>query len=301
MKEACDKYQIVTDKLITLLEKGVKPWTKSWSSNGESIFKNLVTGHCYTGINPIICMIDMLGFGSNDPYFVGFSQAKELGWQLRKGSKATWLRWGGKFAVEDDDGKEKWAGAAKWLNVFHCSLFDDSEAKTKISDRIASYNTGDRSEVNPDARIPEVENFIALTGSVISYGGDRAFYTPTADAIQMPDFKSFESAHAYYATMIHELTHWTGHSNRCDRPLTGKFGSKDYAYEELIAEIGAAFRCNDFGIDSEMDSHASYIHSWLQNLRNDKKFFFKAAAEARKANQFLKDLKVKQIPEAIAA
>ena len=292
MKEACDKYQIVTDKLITLLEKGVKPWTKSWSSNGESIFKNLVSGHCYTGINPILCLVDMLSLASNQPYFVGFSQAKELGWQLQKGSKATWLRWGGKFAVEDDDGKEKWAGAAKWLNVFHVSLFDDSDAEIKISDRIGKYSGGDRSEINPDVRIPEIEKFIDSTDAKISYGGNRAFYTPTADAIQMPEFGHFESANSFYATMIHELTHWTGHSSRCDRPLTGKFGSKDYAYEELIAEIGAAFRCNDFGIDSEMDSHASYIDSWLQALRHDKKFFFTAAAEARKANEFLKELKV---------
>jgi len=301
MKGPCDKYQIVTDKLIGLLEKGVKPWTRSWSSNGESVFKNLASGHCYTGINPIICAIDMLSLGSNDPYFVGFSQAKELGWKLQKGSKATWLGWGRSFPVEEEDGTQKWAGAAKWLNVFHCSLFDDADAEIKISDRIASYNTGDRSEVNPDARIPEVEDFINLTGAKISYGGGRAFYTPTADAIQMPAINSFESANSFYATMIHELTHWTGHSSRCDRTLSGKFGSKDYAYEELIAEIGAAFGCNDFGIDSEMDSHASYIDSWLERMKSDKKFFFKAASEARKANQFLNELKTKEVPKLIAA
>lgn len=301
MKEASDKYQIVTNKLIALLEKGVKPWTKSWTSNGKSIFKNLVTGHCYTGINPILCLIDMLGLDSSEPYFVGFAQAKELGWKLQKGSKSTWLRWGGKFVVEDDEGKEQWAGAAKWLNVFHCSLFDDSEAKVKIADRIANYKVGKGGEINPDARIPEVEKFIDSTGARISFGGDRAFYTTTGDAIQMPEFGSFESASAYYATTIHEITHWTGHESRCNRDMTGSFGSKNYAHEELIAEIGAAFTCSDFGIDSEMDRHASYIDSWLERLKSDKKFFFEAAKEARKANQFLNELKVKEMPQLIAA
>lgn len=300
MKEASDKYQIVTDKLIQILEKGVRPWTKPWSSNSEeSIFRNLISGHSYKGINPILCFIDCILLEDDRPYFIGFGQAKELGWKLNKGSKSTWLRWGGKGSKEieneeTDKTEKQFYSACKWLNVFHCSLFDDSEAKLKIAEYILKYEK-DRSEIiNPDHRLPEVEGFIKSTRAKISHGDSgRAFYTPTVDAIMLPNFDQFTSASGYYATAIHELTHWTGHKSRCDRDLSGRFGSKSYAYEELIAEIGAAFTCNQFGINNEIENHASYIASWIQALKNDQKFFFKAAAEAKRASEYLLEITAK--------
>jgi len=294
--EALDKFQIVTDKLIQLLETGVKPWSKPWhSSSAESIFKNLISGHCYSGINPILCLIDCILLNDDRPYFIGFHQAKQLGWKLTKGSKSTWLRWGGTVAKEFEneetgENQKQFYSAGKWLNVFHCSLFDDSEAKVKIADHIAKYESDRPKAVNPDVRLDRVESFIAGTRAKIRNGGDRACYSPTADAILMPEFSQFSSASAFYATQIHELTHWTGHRTRCDRDLLGSFGSKSYAYEELIAELGAAFTCNEFGITNELENHASYIASWLEALKNDRKFFFKAASEARKASEYLLEI-----------
>jgi antirestriction protein ArdC len=303
-REASDKFQIVTDKLIQILEAGVKPWSKPWhSAKSESIFKNLISGHCYSGINPILCLIDCLLLDDERPYFVGFSQAKELGWKLQKGSKSTWLRWGGTVAKEVEneetgESSKQFYNAGKWLNVFHISLFDDSNAKVKIADRIADLDEKPV-EINTEARLSEVDNFITATRAKIKHGnGSRAFYTPAVDAIVLPEFSQFTSATAYYATAIHELTHWTGHQTRCDRDLSGSFGSKSYAYEELIAEIGAAFTCNEFGITNEIENHASYIASWLEALKNDKKFFFKAASEARKASEYLLEITTAQLQAA---
>jgi len=298
--EASDKFQIVTDKLVQLLETGVKPWSKPWhSQNSESIFRNLVSGHCYKGINPIICLIDILSLGDDRPYFVGFSQAKELDWKLKKGSKSTWLRWGGTVAksTENENGETEkhFYNACKWLNVFHVSLFDDSEAKIKIADYAAKYEGVKLEVINPDARLTEADRLITSTGAKIRYGGGRACYSPDADMILMPDFEQFTSASSFYATAIHELSHWTGHKTRCDRELSGHFGSANYAYEELIAEIGAAFTCNHLGISGEMENHASYIASWIKALKDDKKFFFKAATEARKASEFLIDSTSQQL------
>jgi antirestriction protein ArdC len=298
--EASDKFEIVTDKLIQLLETGVKPWAKPWhSQTSESIFRNIVTGHCYKGINPIICLIDILTLGDDRPYFVGFSQAKDLGWKLQKGSKSTWLRWGGTVAksTENENGETEkhFYNACKWLNVFHVSLFDDSEAKIKIADYAAKYEAQKPVVINPDARLQEADRLIDSTGAKILYGGDRACYSPQVDAILMPQFEQFISASSFYATSIHELTHWTGHQSRCDRDLSGRFGSSKYAYEELIAEIGAAFTCNHLGISGEMENHANYIGSWIKALKDDKRYFFKAATEARKASEFLLDSNSQQL------
>ena len=302
-QEPSDKFQIVTDKLIQLLETGVKPWSKPWvGSSGESIFKNLATGNAYKGINPIICFIDCMLLNDDRPYFVGFHQGKELGWQLTKGSKSTWLRWGGTVAkeIETQEGetKKEFYNACKWLNVFHISMFDDSQAKVKISDRIAQYEVKPVA-VNTEARLSKVDSFITATRAKIKHGNsDRAFYAPAVDSIMLPEFSQFTSASGYYATAIHELTHWTGHQSRCDRNLTGSFGSMSYAYEELIAEIGSAFTCNEFGITNEIENHASYIDSWLQALKDDKQYFFKAASEARKASEYLLTLTNQQLEAA---
>jgi antirestriction protein ArdC len=286
-KEKVDKYELVTNKIANLLEKGVKAWARPWHSNGESIYKNLIGGNAYSGINPIICTVDCISNNFETPYFISFKQAAEMGWQVMKGSKSTWLRWGGSYAVEDENGDTKIKGAGKWLGVFNCQLIDDSKAEYKISDAIAKITT-EETPVNPDAKLGHAEDFIAKhNAKFLPEGGDRAFYAPNVDAIQMPKFESFKSAESYYATKLHELCHWTGHDNRLSRDLSGSFGSQSYAREELIAELASAFVCCDLGINSEIENHASYIDSWVRILRSDSKAFFTAGSEARKAADFL--------------
>ena len=284
-KVKSDKFQLVTDKIASLLEQGVKPWAKPWACPNSAKFQNLISKDPYKGLNPMLCAVDCLFYGYTHPYFVGFHQAKDRGWKIKKGAKSTWIRWGGSYAIENEDGDKEYRGAFKWLNVFNIDHVDDSESDLKVADFLPVDDDGDRP--NPDP-IPALDAIVSHSGAVVKHGHDSAFYSPKGDFIGMPELKYFSDSMGYYATLIHELTHWTGHKSRLNRPQVGQFGSKDYAYEELIAELGAAMVLGSLGLESEtIDSHASYIDFWLTSLKNDKKFFFKAAGEAMKASELL--------------
>jgi len=155
-------------------------------------------------------------------------------------------------------------------------------------------------------RLDNAENFIIKTGAIISHGGTSAFYRPSSDSITMPDKWRFvgtdttNATQAYYSTLLHELTHWSGNAIRLDRTKGKRFGDTDYAFEELVAELGAAFLCADLGIENEPRlDHAQYVASWLKALKNDKQAIFSAASYASKAMAYLKTLDIQ--PIAIAA
>jgi antirestriction protein ArdC len=134
--------------------------------------------------------------------------------------------------------------------------------------------------------------FVARTGATIKHGGDKAFYMPSKDAIMLPAREAFSDGAAYYATLFHELTHWTGHAKRLDRNQRDKFGTNHYALEELVAEIGAAFLCSDMGVsnDEPRTDHAQYLKHWLEILRASDRAIFSAAAQAGKATEYLNEL-----------
>src|SRR5439155_9518281 len=124
--------------------------------------------------------------------------------------------------------------------------------------------------------------------SDVRHGGNRAYYSPSSDHIQMPPFQAFTEGPAYYSTLAHEHTHWTGKADRCDRQLGKRFGDNAYAAEELIAELGAAFVCAHLGLSTEpREDHAKYIQSWLKVLRSDKRAIFTAASKAQQAADYL--------------
>jgi antirestriction protein ArdC len=285
--QALDKFQLVTDKLITLIEQGVKPWEKPWHSTP---YQNLVTGHEYQGINPILCTIDMILCQYEKPFFIGFAQAKKQGWKIKKGSKSTWIRWGGTNCKEVEDTKtgetkKEYYNAFKWMNVFNVSCLDDNESDIKLQDHIDALTP--TLTPNTEPPIETAETFIQQHHPITQFGGDKALYHPATDTIRLPHYQDFSNAIAYYATYLHEIVHWTGHPSRCDRPQHSTFGSQAYAFEELIAEIGAAMTCNHLGIDSELEHHASYLDSWLSILKGDKKAFFRAAQKANQAVDYL--------------
>ena len=121
-------------------------------------------------------------------------------------------------------------------------------------------------------------------GATIRENGDKAFYAPGPDFVNMPEFARFTSVGGFLATMAHELCHWTGHKSRLDRKMGGRFGSNDYAFEELVAEIGAAFIGARLGIVGDhIDNHAAYLSHWLEVLQGDKRAIFKAASLAQAA------------------
>jgi Antirestriction protein len=148
-----------------------------------------------------------------------------------------------------------------------------------------------------------VESFFAALGADVRHGGNRAFYCPSTDHVQMPDFTSFKSAESYYATLAHECTHWTRHSSRLERDFgRKKWGDEGYAMEELVAELGAAFLCADLELRPLIrEDHAPYIAGWLKALKEDKRAIFTAAAHAQRAADFLHGLQPQAEEEQAAA
>ena len=144
-------------------------------------------------------------------------------------------------------------------------------------------------QLDPVGRIEHAEKFFAELGAVIGHGGNRAYYGVTNDTIQMPPFSSFRDADSYYATLVHECTHWTGSASRLNRNFGGhRFGSEGYAVGELVAELGAAFLCADFEIPLEpREDHASCIATWLEVLAQDNRTVFTAAAHAQRAAEYI--------------
>ena len=142
--------------------------------------------------------------------------------------------------------------------------------------------------LDPVKRIERAETFFANLNADIRYGGDRAFYAPGPDRIQMPPFEAFRDAESFYGTLAHECCHWSGAKSRLNRDLSGRFGSHAYATDELVSEICSAFLCADLGLTPEpREDHASYIETWLRVLKSDKRAIFTAAAHAERAAAFL--------------
>jgi antirestriction protein ArdC len=284
---AIDKFALVTDKIVELLEDGTIPWRKPWHSETNAP-RNLITGHVYQGLNPLLCMIDCLLNDWDKPLFMSFQQAKEQGWKIEKGAKSTWIKWAGtgvkKVEQEDGSTSEEFYRSFKWHNVFHISCIDDTDSERAIADLLPT--TAPTTSVDTP-QIDAVEQFLHQQQASIRYGGSEAFYLPSLDTIQLPNRSDFDSVEMFYATEIHELSHWTGHHSRLGRDLSSKFGTKDYAKEELVAELSAAFVCNCLGLDVELQHHASYLQHWLQILKSDNRAFFTAASQGKKAAELL--------------
>jgi hypothetical protein len=152
---------------------------------------------------------------------------------------------------------------------------------------------------NPDARDDLADEFMHSTGADIREGHGAAFYVPSRDFISIPAFEAFKGADHFYNVAFHELTHWTAHRSRLDRDLKNRFGSRNYAAEELVAELGAAFLCAEFGFDGDL-RHAAYVSHWIELLKADKRAFFTACSQASKAADYLRGLALVE-PTEVAA
>jgi antirestriction protein ArdC len=143
------------------------------------------------------------------------------------------------------------------------------------------------------------DEFLRSTAADIREGHGEAYYVPSRDFISMPAFEAFKSADHFYNVAFHELTHWTAHGSRLDRDLKNRFGSRNYAAEELVAELGAAFLCAEFGFDGDL-RHAGYVSHWIELLKGDKRAFFTACSQASKATDYLRGLAIADATEAAA-
>ena len=284
-KTKTDKFKLVADQLLALLESGTKPWTKGWATTP---YCNAHSGHRYSGFNPVLAETSVMTHGYSTTLFVGFAQAKELGLKMTKGSKATWLRIGGsgkkeEINAETGEKSETFYRFGKWLAVYNLDCFTDEDADVKKAELIERY----QKQLNEAPRIEKVEALIEAQQATIVVGGNRACYVPKKDQIHMPPYESFSSAEAYYATLIHELSHRTGHPSRLNRELKGDKGAPAYAFEELVADMSAAFVCSVLGIRADMENHASYLASWMRLIEDDSKAFFKAYKQAQAAADLL--------------
>jgi len=270
-------YQEITDSIIAELEKGATPWVKPWHAP-MSADKNIVSGKAYRGINRFITAMVSGIKGYDCPAWASLKQWNELGARVRKDEKATkivyWSQ--AKDKKAEASGEDKFYQFAKVSYIFNVAQVDGI-------DIIASEDQ----PVSDNQKIEACEQRIAATQAKYSIGGDTACYIPSIDSIRMPALNTFQSAEHYYATFFHELTHWTSDKTRCDRDLSkGRFGNADYAFEELVAELGAAFLCQQHGIAGDL-RHAGYIDHWLKCLKSDSRAIFKASALAQQAADFL--------------
>lgn len=267
-----DIYQTITDQIIAALEQGAAPWVKPWSTAG--LPRNAVSGREYSGINTIL--LAMSPYGS--PLWLTYNQAKAAGGQVRKGERGTGIVLFKPFNVTDVNNPiapEKSIPLLRSFTVFNVQQIDNLPEKFILVNKPQL----DSFEYNKEAEM-------YLGKAIIEHGKSKACFIPSADVIYMPSKFYFKSESDYYATGLHELTHWTGHKSRLARDFSGRFGDGAYAFEELIAELGAAFLCGHCGIDGQLQ-HANYIQSWLKVLKNDKRAIFTAAAAARKASEFV--------------
>jgi antirestriction protein ArdC len=282
---AIDKFQWLTDKFIALIEQGTNPWQKEWRTTGVGAVQNFITKEPYKGRNPWILQIDSLVRGAK-PYYCGRSQGFAKGWSIRKGCKAAYVTYANVQVKEDADGNERRIPFVKWYPVFNIEDWCDDKSDHKIKDELPESLP----PLNMDQQLAIAEDFLHKTKAKVVTHGSQPCYSPTLDRIAMPAWSDFTSGVAYYATLLHELTHWTGHDSRCDRDLTGGFGSIRYSQEELVAELGASFLCAELGIEGNLENHASYLASWLKGAKEDKMFLYRSMGEAQKAVEYLKSL-----------
>ncbi len=290
-----DLYAEVSARIVAELERGAPPWIKPWSATpGQNVPQNAVTNRPYSGCNVILLWLAR-NRGWASPKFLTFKQAMEAGGNVRKGEHGTKVYFVKQLQIKDGDSGEKAESRLipmmreyTVFNVDQCENLPDS------------VRTGKPMRVrNPDTRDVLADEFLRATGADIREGHGEAYFAPSHDFISMPAFEAFKGADHFYNVAFHELTHWTGHKARLDRDLKTRFGARNYAAEELVAELGAAFLSAEFGFDGDV-RNAGYIAPWIDLLKTDKRAFFTACSKASKAAEYLRGLALAS-PAAIAA
>lgn len=267
-----DIYDTVTNRIIENLEKGCIPWIKPWDTE-NTLDKNIKTGNEYNGINRII--LGMSGYQSN--IWASFKQWKDLGANVKLHEKGTAIVFykpvsGVKVTSEGE--------TIIYNSVFTTSYIFNAEQVEGIEIKPRDI------EDKPFLNNLDIDTMVMNTGANIRHSGNSAYYKPSEDYINMPIKSDFNDEAGYYATLLHELTHWSGAKHRLDRTKGKRFGDTAYAFEELIAELGSAFLCEKYSVKGDI-RHEGYIQSWLQALKNDNKMIFSASAYAQKSTDYI--------------
>lgn len=279
-------YDEVTQRIVSELEAGRLPWVQPWGTTGgigPGLPRNALTARPYSGVNILILWGAVIENGWPSQSWLTFRQAQEAGGCVRKGERGQCVVYADRFTpeaekqrAERDGGEAKAVPFLKRFTVFNVAQCEG------LREGLAS----DPAPLPEREVVPVAEEVIAASGVDFRIGGDKAFYVPSLDYVQVPPQPAFFRQVNYYRTCLHELTHATGHPNRLGRNLVNAFGSKDYAREELVAEMGSAFLCAALGISPTV-RHADYIGAWLEVLREDNRAIFRAASAASKAADWL--------------
>ncbi len=280
-------YDEITNKIIGELEAGRAPWVQPWGTAAAKapldMPKNAATGRHYSGINVLILWGAVIEHGFPAQSWLTFRQAQALGGNVRKGEHGTTVVYADRFVPDDEKKRSRESGeeaqAIPFLKRF--TVFNMAQCEG-LPDDIAAP-----APPSPPALIePKVEALIKATGIDVRIGGNRAFYNPAHDYVQVPPPQAYFEPINWHRTALHEIGHASGHLSRLNRDLSGSFGSKKYAFEELVAEINAAFCCAALSIVPTV-RHADYIASWLEVLREDNHAIVRAASQASKAADYL--------------
>ncbi|GAA5542297.1 zincin-like metallopeptidase domain-containing protein [Brucella sp. NBRC 113783] len=280
-------YDEITGKIIAELEAGQFPWVQPWGSSTVQaplgLPKNASTGRAYSGINILILWGAVIQHGFPGQGWLTYRQAAALGGNVRKGERGTTVVYADRFTPEDEKRRARESGEEPGKIPFlkRFTVFNAAQCEG-LPEEIAAVAP----PPPPGLIEPQVEALIRATGIDFRIGGNRAFYVPSQDFVMVPPPQAYFEPINWHRTALHEMGHATGHPSRLARDFSGSFGTKKYAFEELVAEITAAFCCATLGIVPTV-RHADYIGSWLEVLREDNRAIVRAASQASKAADWL--------------
>ncbi len=285
-----DVYEAITNQIITAIDAGTGKVQLPWHRKGASIMRpvNVASNNAYRGINTVALWAAADAHGYAHGLWGTYRQWQERGAQVRKGEKSSLIVFYKEFDRDesasddqsaDDRQRRYMAKASSVFNVAQVDGYVAPELETPVE------------IIDP---IEAADRLIAGIGADIRIGGEEAYFAPKSDYIVMPDKHRFTgtatstATEGWYSTLLHELTHWSGHEARLARQYGERFGDDAYAMEELVAELGAAFLCGDLGITIEpRPDHAAYIDHWLKIMKGDRKAIFAAASAANKAAEYI--------------
>jgi len=280
-------YDEITGKIIAELEAGrfpwVQPWGKATAKASLGLPQNASTGRRYSGINILILWGAVVKHGFPGQGWLTFRQALSLGGHVRKGERGTTVVYADRFTPEDEKRRARETG--------------EEPSRIPFLKRFTVFNTAQCEGLPEDISVampppppgliePRVEALIKATGIDFRIGGDRAYYVPALDHVVVPPPQAYFEPINWHRTALHEISHASGHRSRLDRDLSGSFGTRKYAFEELIAEMSAAFCCASLGIVPTV-RHADYLASWLDVMREDSRAIVRAASQASKAADWI--------------
>jgi antirestriction protein ArdC len=276
---ANELFDKVTADLISAIENGASDWRMPWHCLAAGPPRS-ADGRPYRGWNALVLAMLAADRRWTSGTWATYKTWTRHGCQVRRGEHGTHIvLWKQTERPDmDDDDKTRRSLLARSFVVFAAEQVDGADRFMTTDDR------------TPAERIEQADRYFAAIGADIVHGGDQASYSPALDRIRLPYLEQFERQANYYSTSAHEHTHWTGHTSRLSRDLTGRFGDRSYGAEELVAELGAAFWCAQFGLEqATRKDHAAYLADWLAILSADPRALLTACSHAQRAIDHLND------------